>query len=91
MTPRLKLTAIRKAFGATQALRGVTLEAAPGEVHALDRQKWRREKHADEDSPERGARADSGEVVSMESHSPRAIHWRRSGVAMIYQSHSPRT
>lgn len=33
--PRLRLTDIDKAFGATQALRGVSLAVAPGEVHAL--------------------------------------------------------
>jgi ribose transport system ATP-binding protein len=33
--PRLKLSGIRKRFGATQALDGVDLEIAPGEVHAL--------------------------------------------------------
>src|SRR6187551_2781838 len=32
---RLRLTAIRKRFGATQALNGVDLEIAPGEIHAL--------------------------------------------------------
>ncbi|MBI5769060.1 MAG: sugar ABC transporter ATP-binding protein [Verrucomicrobia bacterium] len=31
----LRLTGIKKSFGATQALRGVSLEIAPGEVHAL--------------------------------------------------------
>jgi ribose transport system ATP-binding protein len=31
----LRLTGITKAFGATRALRGVSLEIAPGEVHAL--------------------------------------------------------
>ncbi|MSU48059.1 MAG: sugar ABC transporter ATP-binding protein, partial [Opitutus sp.] len=31
----LRLTGIAKAFGATRALRGVSLEIAPGEVHAL--------------------------------------------------------
>jgi ribose transport system ATP-binding protein len=33
--PRLRLSGIRKRFGATVALDGVTLEVAPGEVHAL--------------------------------------------------------
>ena len=33
--PRLRLSAIRKRFGATVALAGVDLEVAPGEVHAL--------------------------------------------------------
>ncbi|WP_414663751.1 sugar ABC transporter ATP-binding protein [Horticoccus sp. 23ND18S-11] len=31
----LRLTGIKKSFGATRALRGVSLEIAPGEVHAL--------------------------------------------------------
>jgi len=35
MPPRLRLTGISKSFGATQALRDVSLEVAPGEVHAL--------------------------------------------------------
>src|SRR4051812_43233963 len=38
MTPQpaaLRLTGIRKSFGATRALKGVSLEIAPGEVHAL--------------------------------------------------------
>jgi len=35
MPPRLRLSGIRKTFGATQALRGVSLEVGPGEVHAL--------------------------------------------------------
>ena len=35
MPPRLRLSGICKNFGATQALRGVSLEVGPGEVHAL--------------------------------------------------------
>ena len=35
MPARLTMTGVRKAFGATQALRGVDLELQPGEVHAL--------------------------------------------------------
>jgi ribose transport system ATP-binding protein len=34
-TTRLRLTGIQKAFGATQALKNVSLDIAPGEVHAL--------------------------------------------------------
>ena len=34
-SPRLRMTSVRKSFGATQALRSVSLELAPGEVHAL--------------------------------------------------------
>src|SRR5215207_3125915 len=33
--PALRLRGIKKSFGATRALRGVSLEIAPGEVHAL--------------------------------------------------------
>jgi ribose transport system ATP-binding protein len=35
MPPRLELADVAKAFGATQALRGVTLSVGPGEAHAL--------------------------------------------------------
>ncbi len=35
MTPRLELTDVAKSFGATRALRSVTLTVAPGEAHAL--------------------------------------------------------
>ncbi|MFA6547261.1 MAG: ATP-binding cassette domain-containing protein, partial [Limisphaerales bacterium] len=35
MTPRLEMSGVRKAFGATRALRSVTLAVAPGEAHAL--------------------------------------------------------
>lgn len=35
VVPALRLTAIAKAFGATRALRGVSFDLAPGEVHAL--------------------------------------------------------
>ncbi len=34
-SPRLHMERIHKRFGSTQALRGVSLEVAPGEVHAL--------------------------------------------------------
>jgi len=34
-TPRLRLSGVRKAFGATQALRDVSLTVAAGEVHAV--------------------------------------------------------
>src|SRR2546426_9715983 len=34
-TPRLRMSRVQKSFGATQALRNVSFEVAPGEVHAL--------------------------------------------------------
>lgn len=86
MTPRLKLTAIRKAFGATQALRSVTLEVAPGEVHALIG-----ENGAGKSTLMKilsGAHAaDSGAIeLDGQPFTPRdPLHARRCGVAMIYQ------
>jgi ribose transport system ATP-binding protein len=35
VTPRLRMSGIRKSYGPTAALRGVELELLPGEVHAL--------------------------------------------------------
>src|SRR5688572_8346180 len=35
MPARLRMAGVRKSFGATRALRSVSLEVAPGEVHAL--------------------------------------------------------
>jgi ribose transport system ATP-binding protein len=86
VTPRLELSDIAKAFGATQALRGVTLTVGPGEAHAL--------------IGENGAgkstllkilggvhEADSG-VMSIDGAPYRPgnpIDARRAGVAMIHQ------
>ena len=86
MTPRLKLTGIRKAFGATQALRGVTLEVAPGEVHALIG-----ENGAGKSTLMKvlsGAHAADGGEIELDGQpfTPRdPLHARRCGVAMIYQ------
>src|SRR4030067_569811 len=35
MIARLRMVDVRKSFGATRALKGVSFEVAPGEVHAL--------------------------------------------------------
>jgi len=35
MTARLRMSGVRKSFGATRALRNVSFEVADGEVHAL--------------------------------------------------------
>ena len=34
-TPRLRMSAVQKSFGATRALKNVSFEIGPGEVHAL--------------------------------------------------------
>ncbi len=86
MSNRLEMRGVRKSFGATQALRGVSLAVAPGEVMAL--------------VGENGAGKstlmkvlsgailpDAGEMfLDGEAYVPgNPLHARRSGVAMIYQ------
>ncbi|HYM09651.1 MAG TPA: sugar ABC transporter ATP-binding protein [Bryobacterales bacterium] len=83
---RIRMTGLRKAFGATVALDGVELAVAPGEVHAL--------------IGENGAgkstllkvlsgvyRPDAGQMLlDGEPYAPAdPLEARRSGVAMIYQ------
>lgn len=84
--PSLRLTDIRKSFGATRALRRVSLEIAPGEVHALIG-----ENGAGKSTLMKilsGAhRADAG-TMELEGvpYSPEGPHdARMKGVAMIYQ------
>ena len=82
----LRLTGIRKTFGATRALRGVSLEAAAGEVHALIG-----ENGAGKSTLMKilsGAHAaDEGTMeLSGQRYAPSDPHdARRKGVAMIYQ------
>jgi ribose transport system ATP-binding protein len=85
-TPILSMRGIAKAFGGVHALRGVDLEVAEGEVHAL--------------IGENGAgkstlmkilsgvlRADRGSMIfAGERFEPRdPLHARRSGISMVYQ------
>jgi ribose transport system ATP-binding protein len=86
MNARLKLTNIYKAFGATRALRGVNLEVAPAEVHALIG-----ENGAGKSTLMKilsGAHSAENGAIELEGKpfAPRdPLHARRCGVAMIYQ------
>lgn len=88
MTPavRLRLTGLQKSFGATRALRSVSLTIAPGEVHALIG-----ENGAGKSTLMKilsGAHAaDAGTMeLSGQSYQPENPHDARlKGVAMIYQ------
>jgi ribose transport system ATP-binding protein len=84
--PRLRMLAVQKAFGATRALKCVSFEVAPGEVHALIG-----ENGAGKSTLMKilsGAyRADAGhiEIEGAPFTPANPHHARRCGIAMIYQ------
>ncbi|HVS72067.1 MAG TPA: sugar ABC transporter ATP-binding protein [Phycisphaerae bacterium] len=85
-TPRLEMRGIRKRFGATVALDGVSLTVMPGEVHALVGQNGAGKSTLMKTLSGAHA-ADSGEMrIDGEVYAPRnPLEGRRRGVAMIYQ------
>jgi ribose transport system ATP-binding protein len=86
MIPRLKMSGVQKAFGATRALKSVSFSVAPGEIHALIG-----ENGAGKSTLMKilsGAyRADAGSIeIDGQLFQPENPHHaRRSGIAMIYQ------
>ena len=86
MTPRLQMSGVQKAFGATRALKNVSFAVAPGEIHALIG-----ENGAGKSTLMKilsGAyRADAGTIaIDGQPFVPENPHHaRRAGIAMIYQ------
>jgi len=84
--PRLVMTGVRKAFGSTQALRGVNLSVAAGEVHALIG-----ENGAGKSTLMRilsgACAADAGAIeLNGRPFQPKnPLHARHAGIAMIHQ------
>jgi len=84
--PRLRVVGIDKSFGATRALRNVSLEVAPGEIHAVIG-----ENGAGKSTLMRilsGAEQPDAGTVELDGHPFRGrnpLHASRCGVAMIYQ------
>ncbi|MBI4324137.1 MAG: sugar ABC transporter ATP-binding protein [Chloroflexi bacterium] len=84
--PRLRMTSVQKAFGATRALRSVSFEVAPGEVRALIG-----ENGAGKSTLMKilsGAYTPDAGNIEMDGQSfvpADPLHARHSGIAMIYQ------
>ncbi len=86
MTARLRMSGVRKSFGATHALRGVSLEIGPGEVHALIGENGAGKSTlmkilSGAYQPDEGRIELNGTPFTPEN----PLHARESGIAMIYQ------
>ncbi|MBK8000786.1 MAG: sugar ABC transporter ATP-binding protein [Verrucomicrobia bacterium] len=86
MTARLRMSGVRKSFGATHALRGVSLEIGPGEVHALIGENGAGKSTlmkilSGAYQPDGGSIELNGTPFTPEN----PLHARESGIAMIYQ------
>jgi ribose transport system ATP-binding protein len=86
MKPRLRMSGVEKAFGATRALRGVSFEVAPGEVHALIGENGAGKSTlmkilSGAYTPDAGRIELEGEPFNPQD----PLHARRCGIAMIYQ------
>ena len=85
-SPRLRMIAVRKSFGATQALRSVSLELGPGQVHALIGENGAGKSTlmkilSGAYQPDEG----SLELEGYPFAPTDPLHARHSGIAMIYQ------
>jgi ribose transport system ATP-binding protein len=85
-TPRLEMRGVEKSFGATRALRGVTLAVGAGEVHALIGENGAGKSTlmkilSGAHAPDAGTLALDGAEFRPEN----PLHARRCGIAMIYQ------
>src|SRR6185503_12149295 len=83
---RLRMSGVRKSFGATRALNGVSFEVAPGEVHALIGENGAGKSTlmkilSGAYRPDSGSLELDGQPFIPED----PLHARRCGIAMIYQ------
>jgi ribose transport system ATP-binding protein len=86
MTARLRIAGLRKSFDGAPALRGVSLEVAPGEVHALIGENGAG-KSTLMKALSGAIEPDAGEMfLDGAAYRPgNPLHARRCGIAMIYQ------